>query len=219
MLDQLKQRFVARFIDGQFRRPSGLLGRRIGAGMARDHRPENLWTVACLDPRPTDHILEIGFGPGVAVALLAERLTAGHVAGIDFSRTMVGAARRRNAAAVRAGRVDLRHGDAAALPVADAAFDKVFGIHTLYFWPRPAAVLLEAARVLKPGGQIVLTILPREKWNPNNPEAPVGTPECRPYTAAEVVALFSEAGFVAPRIHADPDPRHPSSCCVLAAKP
>ncbi len=218
MLDRFKQRFYARYIDGQFRRPSGLLGRRIGAGMARDHRPENLWTVDCLDPRPTDHILELGFGPGVAVELLGQRLTTGRVAGIDFSRTMVSAARRRNAAAVRAGRVDLRHGDAAQLPFPDASFDKVFSIHSLYFWPRPVAVLREAARVLKPRGRVGLTILPKEKWNPNDPEAPVGTPECQPYSVAEVMALLGEAGFVEPSVRADADARHASSCCVLAQK-
>ena len=64
MLDQLKQRFYARFIDGQYRRPTGLLGRYVGDGMARDHQPENQWTVACLDPQPGDRILELGFGPG-----------------------------------------------------------------------------------------------------------------------------------------------------------
>jgi ubiquinone/menaquinone biosynthesis C-methylase UbiE len=219
LLHQLKQHFYARFIDGQFRRPSGLLGRYIGAGMARDHQPENQWTVACLDPQPGDRILEIGFGPGVAVEALAARLTAGQVAGIDFSRTMVGAARRRNAAAVRAGRVDLRHGDAAQLPFPDQSFDKVFGIHTVYFWPRPALVLREAWRVLRPGGLMLLTILPREKWNPNDPDAPAGTPQCRPYTAAELMALYAAAGFGEPRLQADPNPRHPSNCCVSARKP
>jgi ubiquinone/menaquinone biosynthesis C-methylase UbiE len=219
LLSQLKQAFYARVIDGQFRRPSGLLGRYIGAGMARDHRPENEWTVALLNPQPTVHILEIGFGPGVAIELLAARVTAGLVAGVDFSRTMVAAARRRNAAAVSAGRVDLRHGHAAALPFPDAAFNQVFGIHTFYFWPRPEAGLREAWRVLQPGGRLVLTILPREKWNPGNPDAPVGTSECRAYTTSEVIALCTAAGFVQVHTQADPDPRRPSNCSVIATKP
>jgi ubiquinone/menaquinone biosynthesis C-methylase UbiE len=219
MLKQLKHQFYARVIDGQYRRPAGLLGRYIGAGMARDHRPENLWTVSVLDPRPTDRLLEIGFGPGVAVEALAARVTAGQVAGIDFSRTMVAAARRRNAAAARAGRVDLRHGVADQLPFPDQSFDQVFGIHTVYFWPRPAAALREAWRVLRPGGRLVLTILPREKWNPNDPAAPVGTPECRAYTVSEIIDLYTEAGFVRPEVVADTDPKRPSSCCVLGVKP
>lgn len=219
MLSMLRRLFYARVIDPQYRRPSGLLGHRIGADMARAHRPENMWTVDCLDPQPADHILELGFGPGVAVAALAERVTAGRIAGIDLSRTMVAAARRRSAAAVRAGRVDLRQGDVARLPFPDSSFDKVFGIHTLYFWPHPEAALREAGRVLRPGGRLVLTILPREKWNLHDPTAPIGTPECRAYSVSEVMALYAAAGFVGPHVHTDPDPLRPASCCVIATRP
>lgn len=219
MLARLKQIFAARVLDGQYRRPSGLLGRYIGASMARDHQPENLWTVNVLNPRPSDHLLELGFGPGVAVEALAARTPTGRVAGIDYSHTMVAAARRRNAADIRAGRVDLRSGDVSALPFSDNSFDQVYGIHTVYFWPQPAAALREAARVLQPGGRLVLTVLPREKWNPGNPAAPVGTPECRAYTTAELMALYTAAGLINPHVIADPNPAHPSNCCVIASKP
>jgi SAM-dependent methyltransferase len=215
----LKRLIPARVLDGQYRRPRGVLGRWVGADMAHDHLPENVWTVRVLDPRPTDRLLEIGFGPGVAVAALAEKVPGGLVAGVDLSATMVSAARRRNAAAIRAGRVDLRQGRADQLQFPDESFDQVFGIHTLYFWPRPAAALRECWRVLRPGGRIVLTVLPRELWNSADPTTPIGTPECRPYAATEVAALLSQAGFVQPEIRTDPNPHHPSNCSILAQRP
>src|SRR5688572_25002621 len=99
---------LQRIIDSQYRRPSGLLGRWIGRRMAQQHVPENMWTVSLLEAQPHDRILEIGFGPGLAVEELAPKVTEGLIAGIDFSRVMVAAANTRNAEAVRAGRVKLR---------------------------------------------------------------------------------------------------------------
>ncbi len=66
---------------------------------------------------------------------------------------------------------------------------------------------------------MILTLLPREKWNPQDALAPVGTPECRAYTTAEVEALLAASGFTQTHLVADPDPLHPSNCCVVARKP
>ncbi len=124
-----------KYIDGQYRRPTGIVGWWIGRKMAEQHQPENLWTVQLLNLQPGDHVLEIGFGPGFAVQKVAEHLTSGEVGGVDFSRAMVDTAKRRNAAAVRAGKVDLRLGDAAHIPFEDNCFDKAYSIHSIYFWP------------------------------------------------------------------------------------
>jgi ubiquinone/menaquinone biosynthesis C-methylase UbiE len=207
-----------KYIDGQYRRPSGLVGRWIGSRMARQHQPENGWTVNLLDVQPTDRILEIGFGPGIAVEAVARRASAGLVAGVDFSPTMVAAARRRNAQAVRRGTVDLRHGDAARLPFADNSFDKGYSIHSIYFWPDPLAALREVCRILKPAGLFILTVLPKAKWNPDNPDL-AGTPECKPYSGEELAALLTQAGFTDTRIEADPNPEFPSNYSVIARKP
>jgi len=205
-------------LDAQYRRPSGLLGRYIGGQMARDHRPENEWTVAQLDLKPADHVLELGCGPGVALALAVRLVPLGRVVGLDYSRAMVRAARQRNARAVWRGQVALYHGNVARLPFADESFDKAFGIHTICFWPQPLASLHEIWRVLKPGGMLTLTILPTEQWNAGDPTAPVGTPECRPYTGAELQHLLADAGFDALRIAAADDPACPSKYCVFGAK-
>jgi ubiquinone/menaquinone biosynthesis C-methylase UbiE len=103
-------------------------------------------------------VVEVGFGPGVAIAEVAGR--ADHVAGVDASGAMLSLARRRNAAAIARGRVDLRLGDAAALPFADAAFDRAFAINSTPFWGDAGAGLRELARVLRPGGLVAIA------WQP-----------------------------------------------------
>jgi len=204
-----------KYIDGQYRKPSGIVGRWIGRKMARQHQPENLWTVNLLNVQPTDHILEIGFGPGFAVEQVARR--ASRVCGVDFSPTMVAAASARNAAAIRAGKVDLRQGDAAHIPFEDATFDKAYSIHCVYFWPDPLMALREIHRVLKPGGLLILTVLPKEKWNPENPEL-AGTPECTPYSGDDLQRMLGSAGFTDMRITADTHPAHASNYSVAGRK-
>ena len=73
-----------------FGRPAGILSRLGGMVMARMNRPCAAWTIDLLKMRGDDRILEIGFGPGVGIQLLAEVAPAGHVDGIDPSQEMVG---------------------------------------------------------------------------------------------------------------------------------
>ena len=186
----IKDRYES-YIDGQFRRPSGIVGRIIGNRMAQQHVPENEWSVSLLSIQPTDHILEIGFGPGTTLQQLAALTPEGYIAGIDFSQAMMQLARKRNIVAIQSGHMCLFYGDAANLPYSENSFDKVLSIHSLYFWPDPLKVLQEILCVLKPGGLLVLTLLPKEKW----PGDGMGTPDCRVYRGEDVVKLMIEARF------------------------
>src|SRR5262249_27974716 len=154
----------------------------------------------------------VGFGPGIAIQEVAGR--AAYVAGIDFSRTMVAASRRRNMAAIHSGKVVLRYGDATALPFFNASFDKAFSIHSIYFLHDAMKALREIYRVLKPNGLLVLTVLPKEKWNPENPDA-AGTPECKPYSGEELKTMLGKAGFRDLKIEADPRNEYPSNYSVV----
>src|SRR5689334_14902148 len=155
---------IGRFIASQFRKPSGLLGRLIGNGMARGNEAEARWTVDLLNIQRHTHVLEIGFGPGVAIQYAAEQAVQGHVSGIDYSETMVQVAGKRNTSAIRNGLVDLIHGDVRSLPYDDEMFDRAFTIHCIYFWAEPTTCLREIRRVLRADAVLAITILPRDKW-------------------------------------------------------
>ncbi|HEX3211952.1 MAG TPA: methyltransferase domain-containing protein, partial [Actinomycetota bacterium] len=71
--------------------------------------PERIrWAVQVLDPAPGDQLLEIGCGPGVAVAAVCQRLRDGRVVAIDRSATAIARATRRNADCIASGRAVLR---------------------------------------------------------------------------------------------------------------
>jgi ubiquinone/menaquinone biosynthesis C-methylase UbiE len=139
-----------------FGRPRGVLGRLGGIIMARMNRPYAADVVHLLEVRSDDKILEVGFGPGVGIQLLLQRVPDSRVAGVDPSREMIAQAVARNAHAVRSGRADLRCGSAEHLPFADQTFDKAMAINSMHVWPDAGAGLGELRRVLKPGGRLVL---------------------------------------------------------------
>jgi ubiquinone/menaquinone biosynthesis C-methylase UbiE len=205
---------ISRFIASQFRKPSGLLGRLFGNGMARGNEPEARWTVELLNIQPDMRVLEIGFGPGVAIQYAAEQAVQGRVSGIDYSETMVQVARKRNASAIRDGLVDLQHGDVRSLPYENEVFDRAFTIHSIYFWAEPTTCLRELRRVLRANGVLAITILPKEKWTGRRPPAEVFTL----YSGGEVAQLMTDAGFRHPRVEAYPQPGNFSGECILAVK-
>jgi SAM-dependent methyltransferase len=145
----------------RFGRPQGVLGRLGGAIMARANAGFGARAAGLLGVQPRDSVLEVGFGPGVVVGRLAALASAGRVAGVDPSRVMVRQARARNAAAIRGGRVDLRHGCVDALPFGPGGFDKALAVNSMQVWPDPANGLREIGRVLRPGGRIALGFTPR----------------------------------------------------------
>ena len=153
----LKDRILMRM----FGRPQGLAGRLGGLILARGNRPLAEEFVAFLDVQPTDRILEIGFGPGVAIELLAKAAPGVRVAGIDVSQEMVEQARARNAVAIRAGAVDLRHGTVERMPFEDEAFDLALAINSMQVWPDRVAGLREIRRVLRPDARVALAFTPR----------------------------------------------------------
>ena len=86
-----------------FGRPTGTLGKLGGIIMARTNAPFARSVISLLEVQPTDKVLELGFGPGIGIQLLANSAPAGRVAGVDCSKEMLEQARARNAEAIDRG--------------------------------------------------------------------------------------------------------------------
>ncbi len=127
------------------------------------NRERNLRALGLLDIRADDEVLEVGFGPGLAIERAAELASRGRVVGIDHSELMLREARRRNAKGIGAGRVELLLGSAERLPDFSTRFDKVLAVNVYMFWDDPVAVLRALRGAMKPGGTISLTLQPRRR--------------------------------------------------------
>ncbi len=99
-------------------------------------------------------VVDIACGDGVLTELIAAR--ARHITGIDISGTVIAAAQKRLSSI---SNVDFCEADMHALPLPSAQYDHVFLMHALSYTTEPRKVLQEAARLLRPGGRIVLATL------------------------------------------------------------
>ncbi|HWP05570.1 MAG TPA: metalloregulator ArsR/SmtB family transcription factor [Polyangiaceae bacterium] len=103
-------------------------------------------------------VLDAGAGDGAAAATLAPYCRS--LTCVDSNARMVDTARARLAKVAHA-RVET--GDVHALAFADASFDSVLLFHTLTYAADPARAVAECARVLRPGGRLVLLCLDRHE--------------------------------------------------------
>ena len=137
--------------------------------------------------------LDVGCGTGFLALLLAE---VGHrVTGVDAAEEMLALARDK---ATRAGLLaSFQRGDAEALPLPAASFDLLVERHVIWTLPEPSVALAEWARVLRPGGCLVLV---EGDWQGS------GTPAYEPIRdalplyggrpAGELAAFVAQQGFV-----------------------
>src|SRR5262249_61164420 len=110
--------------SSQWACPKGRLGRILGRPMAIKNARMNKVAVEMLDVQPDDQALEIGFGHGRTIRMIAERARAGFVAGIDLSEVMVRQAAKYNLDLIVPGRVEICQGSGADLPYRCGRFRK-----------------------------------------------------------------------------------------------
>ena len=148
-------------------------------------------------------LLDAGCGAGL-LAVLAS-LRGARVAALDASEALLAIARKRLPGA------DVREGDLDALPFADAGFDAVTAVNSIFYAADMAAAVCELVRVVRPGGRVVVTA-----WGPPErcefltavmpalgrlmPPPPPGAPTQHPGALSEPGALAAVLGRAGLRV-------------------
>lgn len=176
----------------QLRHPSGLTGWVLAKLMARVNWQPNVLAIDALFVRPTDSVVELGFGPGRSLARLANKASKGTVFGFDHAPDMVRLARRKYGSLVASGRLKVDQNAFSSLPFATNAVDRVLLVNVIYFFDAAGRDIAETYRILKPGGRVSIYVTDKrtmEKWPFCEPETH------RTFDALDVAKLLIKGGF------------------------
>ncbi|WP_280246506.1 class I SAM-dependent methyltransferase [Nocardia abscessus] len=178
-------------LAGQLGNPHGVLGKGVAFLLNRGNKVAIAGAVSATGVAPGATAADIGFGGGAGLSLLLDRVGAdGVVHGVEISADMLARARSGRASDLGAGRLRLAEGSLTALPLADDSLDAAITVNTVYFVPDLTAACAELARVVRPGGRVVIGI--------GDPDAMAKLPftsygfTLRP--VPEVIAALEQAG-------------------------
>lgn len=188
----------------QYGHPRGLLGSLACKVMALKNRVQNEWTIDLLGLDSHHHVLEIGFGPGVAISRISKIVRKGYIAGVDHSQVMTSQARRRNAKKIKTGNVVLHQCSVTDVPYPANSFDRILAIDSSFFWPQPVKQLKRLFSLLNPGGLLALSVRPR--WAKSHTEVKL--------IGLHMMDQLRRAGFTNIRLETQPASPVPYLCVI-----
>jgi len=188
--------------------PAGDAGRDMILRMNREHGPLRTWGFAHIPFGRS--VLDVGCGGGAALHELAERFSGAKLCGCDVSPLAIETATALNESHVKSGRMTFRLCGVPDLPFADGAFDTVFSVESLYFWPDALAGLKEIRRVLAPGGAFMTALEMVGGMMDERRLAIAAHLKMFCPTRAELAELMAAAGFA--DVNVDFEPEHGWMC-------
>ncbi len=175
----------------QFRKPSGFFGKIVSSLMIKGNRPAYNTLLLDMDVRSGEKILEIGYGPGIGIHLLATAVNC-QIYGVDFSELMHKKASKRNKQFIEKNQVNLLYGDFVETPINAEGFDKIFCLNVLYFWEDLNPPFVKIRSLLKDGAAFYFYMAKKEdlsklKFTDDS--------VFNKYTIEEVTEALNNAGF------------------------
>ena len=143
----------------QLGHPGGLAGHLVGMMMNRGNRRDIAAAVDALSPATGSVVADIGFGGGLGIELLLDRVgSGGRVHGIEVSSAMLNRAARRFRREASDGRLALQAGSLTDLPLPESSLDGAITVNTIYFVEDLGRAFSEISRTLKPSSYAVIGI-------------------------------------------------------------
>ena len=151
-----------------------------------------------LEKEPFTELLDCGCGPAPMLTLLHEKYPEKHFTGIDLTPEMIEVAKAKNLKGV-----ELIVGDCENLPFEDNTYDVVICCQSFHHYPNVQSFFNSVARVLRPGGRLILRDMTAKskpvRWFFNNVEMPIvnltGHGDVHVYGVDEVRDLCKKAGM------------------------
>ncbi|KAA0023944.1 class I SAM-dependent methyltransferase [Antrihabitans cavernicola] len=176
----------------QLGQPTGFAGRVVGRLLNRGNRSVVIAAIDAADVAVGSVVADIGFGGGVGLDVLLQRVgAAGSVHGVEMSPTMLAEAGRRFSDDIADGRLRLHEGRMENLPLPDTSLDAIISTNTIYFVEELATALRELVRVLRPTGRLVLGVGDPDQMS----KMPFTRHGFRLRPMEQVIDAIREAGF------------------------
>jgi ubiquinone/menaquinone biosynthesis C-methylase UbiE len=179
-----------REFEKQLKKPTGKKGIIVAEFLHSHNDLQTQWTISLLEIKPSDEVLEIGFGTGGGIRQVAKKNVNGKTWGIDFSKVMLNISLESNEKGIKDGKVLLKLGDISNYDFGKTKFNKIFAVNVLYFWKNPLRILKRIYSLLLPKGKVVLFI-----YHKNSQRDRIKEGILKNYSGEEVVCLLKKAGF------------------------
>ena len=179
---------LGKFIAWQFKKPTGLFGIFSSNIMIKGNMTKYDQMIKNLAVQPNDKLLEIGYGPGIGINMIAQKFSSSIIHGIDFSPLMYNRARKYNKLYI-GDKVQLQFGDFLKMPIDSNSYDKVFCLNVIYFWDDLIAPFEKILSILQYGGTFHIYMATKEMLK----RATDGV--FNKYSIEQVVEALRSAGF------------------------